>query len=138
MSGRPAIPVYQYNEKGEYLRRYDNQREVFTKYFDGKVGRLFDNPHYRELPDGTFISTYRIGRLGLMTRLKIDRDPYCKKHDNKAFSIYNRIGEKMASFSSLRQASLLTGKSTSEIHSRIYRRDFKFTRDGLYYQLDES
>ena len=64
-AGRPRIKVYQYDKNFKYLRSYESQSEIFNKYFDGKKGELFHNKEYRELPDGTFVSDYRIGRAGL-------------------------------------------------------------------------
>lgn len=116
MAGRPKVKIYQYDADFKYLGSYDTQNEVFEKYFNGKKGRLFHNPHYRELPDGTFVSTYRIGREGLLKWVAIQNDVLCRqREDYFPICFYNLRGEKIASFSSIRIASELTGISYSTI-----------------------
>ena len=137
MSGRPKVKVYQYNNIGEYMREYETMSEVFNKYFDGKKGDLFHGKEYRELPDGTFVSYYRIGREGLRQQRRIDENKYCfDQATHKPFSIYNLKGEKISSFKSVYHASLLTGMFHTAINGRLTHRKGHHTKDGLIFKWD--
>jgi len=115
--GRLKLKLYQYAADYSYLRSYESMSEVFDKYYDGKKGNLFyDNKDYRELPDGTFICKYRMGRLGLRVQVMIDKDPYCKEYKGDfPIEVFNRKGVKVAEFNSIRVCSEMTGIAYSDL-----------------------
>ena len=119
--GLEKIPLYQYDEKGKYLRSYESHLQVFDKYFDTKKGRLFmDNKEYRELPDGTFIAKYRIGRARLLKLKKIYDCVFCSKNiTDKKISAYNLLGDKVAEFENIRVLKELTGISYNTVMHSI-------------------
>lgn len=119
--GLEKIPLYQYDENGKYIRSYESYSEVFEKYFDNKKGRLFeDNKEYRELPDGTFIAKYRIGRAKLLKLKKIYNCVFCSKNiTDKKISAYNLLGVKVAEFENMRVLQELTGINYNTIMNSI-------------------
>lgn len=116
MSGRPKLKLYHYDNEYKYIKTFETQMQVFNEYFDGKKGQLFNNPDFRKLPDGTFVSPYRVGRDKLRKVIKIANDPLCAKNaKDKPIIFYNRKMEQIASFNCIRTACQLTGKSYSSI-----------------------
>lgn len=142
-AGRPRVKIYQYDSKFLYMRSYESQVEIFDKYYNGKKGELFRNKEYKELPDGTFISTYRIGRKGLQYWTKIYNSVYCSKNvQDKPFSAYNYLDEKVASFANLRVAAALMpemGYNTinCSLNANKYNKTSKRqAHKGLYFKYD--
>ena len=120
MAGKPKLKIYQYSSEYKYLRAFETQSEVFDKYYEGKKGRLFTNPDFRELPDGTFVSPYRIGRDRLRQLVIIDNDPLCQINaKDKSVAFINRKNKTIATFSSIRVAEQLTGIDYSTIQSEL-------------------
>lgn len=124
MSGLAKQKQYQYSdaESGhKYLRSYDSMREVFIKYYDCKIGRLYtDNKPYKELPDGTFVSDNRIGREGLRRAIRIAEDPTIyKRNDDKPVCIYNAIGELVGEVANRRILEAITNTTIASISAKI-------------------
>lgn len=138
-AGKPRLKIYQYDSKGKYLREYESQSDVFNKYFDGKKGDLFHNKEYRELPDGTYVSNYRIGRKGIQYWKRIYECPYCITYStDKPFSVYNHLGKKIATFSSIRLFTELTGIDASTVTVSLNRGGKSTAHNGLYYKYDDG
>ncbi len=138
MSGRPRLKLYQYDEKGAFIRAYETQMEVFNKYYDGKKGELFLGKDFRELPDGTYICTYQIGRK-LVKEIKIDKNIFCSKRiDDKPVSVYNLRGEKIATFANIRACTEMVKLDYTTIQNRLYRnvRYFPKSEDGLTFKFE--
>ena len=119
MAGRPKTPVYQYDANGKYLQTFESRNAVFDKYYDGKKGNLFPNGIYKLLPDGTYATKERLGREGLRKAKKIMEDPFCDVKPFKPVGMYNLKNEKIAVFSSVYIASLVTGINYSTIHNGL-------------------
>lgn len=140
-AGRPRLKIYQYDKDFKYMRSYESQVEIFNKYYDGKKGELFRNKEYKELPDGTYVATYRIGRDGLKYWSKIYNSVYCSKNiTDKPFSAYNYLGEKVATFANVRVYSAITNQNSNIIQCRLHenRKSFESSWDGLTYKYDEQ
>lgn len=139
MSGRPKLKMYQYSSEGLYMRSYETQMEIFDKYYDGKKGELFMNKQYRELPDGTYVSWYRIGQKGLQRQIRIDNDIYCKHYkDDRPLSVYNILGEKIASFNSIRTCANMTGIRYSNIHTALKKPGSQVSRSPFKFEYDQE
>lgn len=124
MSGLAKQKQYQYSdaESGhKYLRSYDSMTEVFEKYYDGKVGRLYeDNKPYKEMPDGTFVSHYRIGREGLRRAIRLVEDPTLyKRNDDKPIYIYNSLGELVGEVANRRILEAITNTTINAINIKM-------------------
>lgn len=124
MSGKPKIPLYHYDNYGtkhKYLGKFESQSEVFKKYFNGKKGNLFhQNPVYRELSDGTFITKEPIGRNGLQRAIKRYEDPCVyTRNDDKEIEIINSIGEVVGCVSNVRVLLELTGGTDGSVRGAL-------------------
>lgn len=140
MSGRPKQEVFQYDADGKYIRKYNSQSEVREKYFSDDLGKrpLFNvvTP-YQEMPDGTYIAPYRIGRDKLREAIRLYNCPYCKKHvAHRPVYVYNLIGEKIAEFSNIRVASLMTGIDYATITHRV--KNGKHHTDNLLFTYEQT
>lgn len=123
--GKPKIKQYQYSgaeENYRFLRVYESGTEVFEKYFDLKKGSLYNtNAPYRELPDGTYISSHRIGRDGLKKAIRRYEDPTCtKRNDDKPIEIFNYFGEKVGEVSNVRVLKAVMESKWEQSHHHIY------------------
>lgn len=140
MSGRPKQPVYQYSSEGAFLKKWECQSDVRRKYFKKDNGKrpLFQDlkTPYRELPDGTYIASFRIGRDNLMKAVKLRNCPFCRQNKkSKAFSVYNMLGKKIAGFASITIAENMTGIDGATIQYRLSK-GCKYTQDNLIYKYD--
>lgn len=139
MAGRPKVKIYQYSADHLYMRSYATQSEIFDKYYDGKKGELFRNKEYKELPDGTFISWYRIGRRELRRQIRIDNDIYCKHYkDDRPFSVYNILDEKIASFNSVRTAANMMDFDYSVIFGALKLNKKQISRSPFTFKYDNE
>lgn len=148
MSGRAKQPTYQYSAEGKFLKKWESQADVRAYYFksdtskrpfyyNSKEGKY--NAQYQQLPDGTYISNYKIGRDNLLKQLRVDNCIFCK-HDvrEKVIEVFNLLNEKVAEFSSLKVANLLTGVDEATLHSRCKNQPgvrFKPNSDNLIYKF---
>ena len=142
--GKPRLKIYQYDSDFKYMRAYDTQTEVFDKYYGkGIKGRLFTNEHYKALPDGTYVSTYRIGRKGLEYWTRVYTSVYCTKYKgDKPFSAYNFLGEKVATFSNVRVFAQMTSIPYDTVVTQLhrYRKGLRQStaQNGLTYKYDDT
>lgn len=135
--GRPRLKLYQYDAEFKYLRSYETQSEVFDKYYDGKKGELFRGKEYKELPDGTYIAAYRIGRTGLAYWTRVYNCVYCSKNiTDKPFSAYNHEGNKVASFANSRVFTAMTGIPSTTVVNALTTLKGKTAHNGLVYKYD--
>lgn len=123
--GREKQKQHQYSdaESGhKYLRSYESASEVFEKYYDGKKGELYiGNKPYKELPDGTFVSYYRIGRQGLHESIRNNTDPTIyKRNDDKPVLIYNGLGELVGEVANIRILEAITETNRNAINSTMF------------------
>lgn len=138
MSGKPKVKIYQYSSEFKYMRSYESQSEVFNKYYDGKKGDLFQNKQYKELPDGTFVSWYKIGREGLRRHTRIDNCPFCTKNiTDRSFSAYNLKGEKIATFSSIRVFQHMTNIPINTVYNSLTKGKGFAQKKNLIYKWDD-
>lgn len=143
MAGRPEKPAYQYTAEGKFVKKWNNHSEMRKHYFSDEVGKrpfYYNNRtgkydgSYSCLPDGTYISHYRIGRDKLMEQVKIDKCTFCRHNSKeKALEVFNLIGEKMAEFSSVKVAHLMTGIDETTLLHRC-QHEFKHNSDNLIYK----
>lgn len=136
--GKEKQKQYQYSSEYKYLRSYDTLKEVFEKYFDGKVGKLYEyNRPYKELPDGTFISYFRIGRAGLKEAIRRHEDPTCyKRIDDKKIEIYNFFGEKVGEVDNVRVLKAIMSSSFDQANSGLYKSSKKAWWGNLTYKFN--
>lgn len=148
MSGRAKQPTYQYSAEGKFLKKWECQADVRAYYFKGDVGKrpfYFNNKtqkydaNYQKLPDGTYISNYRIGRNNLLKQLRVDNCKFCKHNiRERGIEVFNLLNEKVAEFSSLKTANLLTGIDEAIIYSRCKNKPgvrFKPNFDNLIFKF---
>lgn len=133
---------YQYSdaESGhKYLRSYESAKEVFEKYYDGKSGKLYeDNKPYKELPDGTFVSNYRIGRVGLSYAIRLAEDPTLyKRNDDKKILIYNSISELVGEVANRRILEAITNTTINAINIKIVKKTINTHWGKLNYQYEK-
>lgn len=138
MAGRPKRRIYQYSNDYKYMRFYETQMEVFNKYYDGKKGDLFQNKNYKELPDGTYVSWYKIGRVGLKYHIRRDNCPFITKNKtDRPFAAFNMDGEKVARFENIRVFKALTGGRASEVYNSLLYGRKGTTKSNLIYEWDD-
>lgn len=140
MSGRPKQPVYQYSSEGAFLKKWECQSDVRRKYFKKDNGKrpLFQDlkTPYRELPGGTYIASFRIGRDALMKAIKLRNCPFCRQNKkSRSFSVYNMLGKKVAGFASITIAENMTGKDRATLLSRL-KSSTQYNSDNLTYKYD--
>jgi len=125
MSGKPKLPLYHYDDEAnnhKYLGKFDSQTEVFLKYYDGKKGNLFSqNPDYKRLSDGTFVTKERLGRDGLQLAIKRYEDPcVVKRNDDKPIEILNSLGEVVGIVNNVRVLLELTGGTDNSVRMALF------------------
>lgn len=136
-AGRPDIKIHHYDESGNFIKTFPNQKEVFNEYYGGKTGQLFDdNKQFKELPDKTIICKERLGRDGIKILKRIYNSKYCyKQTESRPFSIYNLLGEKIYSFSGIDAYIRLTGATKSNIKEILENNKNHFAE--LRFQYDD-
>jgi hypothetical protein len=124
--GKNPIRLFHYDENFKFIKKYESCNEFRKEYFPNDIGTrpLFPKGSkrtkykYQKLPDGTYISTYRIGREKIIHLERIINSPFCftKSTNSKMIGIYNLLDEEIAVVKDIHIASLLTGKLTSSIY----------------------
>lgn len=140
--GREKQTVYQYADATEnyrYIRSYESKREVFVKYFDGKIGELFHNGAYKRLPDGTIVTNKKLGRVGLVKLIREKEDPTIfKRNDDKPIYIFNGKQELVGTISNIRVLEAILEDSPAVVRNKLSRNK-QFARThfkGLNYLYD--
>lgn len=136
MGGRSKLRIHHYDsEENEfkYLGKFDSQTEVFNMYFNGKKGNLFhDNPVYRRLDDGTFVTKEPIGREGLRIAIRDYEDPcVIERKGDLEIEVVNSKGEVVGTIKNRRvlmailertyYPSILAGRDKSTINNVSFR-----------------
>lgn len=140
MAGREKIKLYQYSSEGKYIGSIECMADVHRKYYKGAHHPIFrkwtaneryEEADYHELPDGTFIAKFRIGRDKLLQLVRIDKDPFTRK-DEGTFPIvvFSISGRELATFDSVAVAEKLLGR---RINHRIDRKYLK-SDDNLIFK----
>jgi hypothetical protein len=127
--GKNPIRLFHYDENFKFIKKYESCNEFRKEYFPNDIGTrpLFPKGSkrtkykYQKLPDGTYISTYRIGREKIIHLERIINSPFCftKSTNSKMIGIYNLLDEEIAVVKDIHVASLLTGKLTSSIYQSL-------------------
>ena len=140
--GREKKPIYQYSEDGKFLQEYESITQLREKYKITK-GNMFGQGeyerNYRKLPDGTYISTERLGRDGVKKIVRIDSCEFCttKYKTSKIVEVYNLLGEKLAEFNSLATLCKMTNKPQATLFHRG-KNQSKTTADNLIYKFKKQ
>jgi hypothetical protein len=127
--GKNPIRLFHYDENLKFIKKYESCNEFRKEYFPNDIGirPLFPKGSkrtkykYQKLHDGTYISTYRIGREKIKYFERIINSPFCfnKSPNSKMIGIYNLLDEEIAVVKGIHIASLLTGKSISTIFASV-------------------
>ncbi len=141
MAGRAPIKVYQYDANGKFMKEWACTNDVRRAYYpnvNGKMpffpdGRGTYNAEYHELPDGSYVSKYRIGRERLLKLVKRDRSRFCKDcaEERNVVEVYNLNGTKVANFRNPYVASLLLQLASGQIDRRCQN---EFTHGDLIFK----
>lgn len=121
--GRQKQKQYQYNgieEKFSFIRSYESMSEVYEKYYYGSKIPMYQNgKKYHVLPDGTYLSNFRIGR-GLLLEIRKWEDPTVyKRSDDKRIVIYNSIGEQVGFVDNIRILNAIQNDTINNINSKL-------------------
>lgn len=155
MAGRAPIKVYQYDANGKYMKEWACTNDVRRAYYPDDKGRrpLFEESRapykgkpypkkeYHNLPDGTFVSKYRIGRDRIIQLERIANSPYCYQDNSKSkvVEVYNMEGKKIANFRNATLASMLTGIDVATINSQCNQgKGKKYTKSGLLFKYKQK
>jgi hypothetical protein len=129
-AGLEKINLYQYSSEGKYLKCFNSCSELRAVYYSdiagkfplmrGKRWELFE---YEQLPDGTFYSTYRLGKKNLLRCERIFKSKFCvnTSSSDKEVEVFNLNHEKIGEFKNKYIADLLTGISHNKISHDINR-----------------
>lgn len=123
-AGKEKVKLYHYDKNGKFLKEYESQAELRNKYYSNIKGKrpLFRTKrseyNYDILPDGSFYSTYRIGRDKLLQYEKIINSKFVDTlhRDDKIVIVYNILGLEIARFKNMQIASLMTNIRVSHIY----------------------
>ena len=141
MAGRDKIKCYSYDNDGNYLRSYNSlaeARDVYHSDILGKVPMFPNNEEYMIMPNGDFLSRYRIGKLKLLKLERIRKCPYCsynKSIDKNEIEVFNLKGEKIAEFKNAHIASKLLNINRSTLWARINSTTNIPSRDNLFFKV---
>jgi len=115
-AGLEKIPVYQYDEKGNFMKEWESLSDLRYHYYPrdrskrpllrSKRANLYN---YDILPDRTFYSLERLGRK-IVQYEKIFNSKFVinRVKEDRNVGIYNIVGDKIAHFENAYIASLLT------------------------------
>lgn len=122
---RAKIKQYQYSSIDDgckYLRTYESITEIHKEYYDGRKYPLYQlNDFYHELPNGTYISDFRIGRDRLIKEIRRTNDPTCyKRSDDKVIKIYNSMGEFVGYVKNKRIAEAFINTKLGTLNNRLH------------------
>lgn len=115
-AGLEKIPVYQYDEKGNFLKQWESMSALRYHYYPRDYSKRpllrskrADLYNYDILPDRTFYSLERLGRK-IVQYEKIFNSKFVinRVKEDRNVGIYNIVGDKIAHFENAYIASLLT------------------------------
>lgn len=141
-AGKEKIEVYLYDPTGKFVSKFESLSAA-SKALDYKnlapefsKSKTRNEWGYMKLHNGSFLANFRIGRDKLRHAEAIVNCPYCKtKSSNKGVLVFNRKGEKIAYFNSLKLASELTGVNAKTIQSHCNDKTNK-GHNGLTFKYD--
>ena len=118
MAGKPPVKVFEYTNKGDYIRSYDTLKEARNAYYSDILGNkpMFEGKKSVILgykihitPKDTVLLMDRPGKEKIRLLYRIYNSKLCNfnisKSDNKPIILYNLKGEPLAEFANLKVAS---------------------------------
>ena len=147
--GKEKVKVYQYNKDGKFIKEWDSQTELRSKYYSKNKGKY---PIFRKdfrpkdlvefnisiLPDETLVSDEKIGRIGILKFIKryensyINRQARSGKYSDNRINIYDLDNNKIAEFKDIDICSKLTGQTYNKVYNKLCRG--VHGHDGLRYE----
>ena len=143
MSGRPKVKRYQYDKKGNFLQEFESESAVRKQYYSTDKGKrpIFGNyPYQKEyviLPDGTYLTKERIGRVGIRDiNKRINNEFLNISNDDKKVKATNLDNKVVATFANINLAAKMTNIPLGTIHNQVTRGINKFSHRGLIFTYE--
>ena len=147
-AGREKIPLYLYNDKYEYIKKYESKTEFCKEYFptDDSIRPLFEvhgqysrgSFGYQLLKDGYFICNFRAGKEYLRKSEIIVKSIYCKYLDETPIECFNLVGDKIAEFLNLHIATNITNIPKQTIWHQLNKTVLQTTKSGLVFKYKNN
>lgn len=122
MAGREKIKIFEYSKDGKFLKEYESISELRNKYFSNDRGKrpLIRKNEYSTLPNGNYISTYRLGRDKIEFLNRRSKSKFINiKKSNSIIECYNLDNIKIATFVDINIASKLTNIPLTTIYHQL-------------------
>lgn len=137
--------VYQYTEKGKFLKQWDCKRDIVLHYFpqyNGNRPVLRDNDVEYLKQDNTVISANRIGRDKVLEFVKrkfnsyVDRPKGGGATSNRGVEVLNMDNEVIATFKDYDIAHKMLNIHKGTLFNRLHKAK-RFGLDGLLFKLKD-
>lgn len=152
MSGRPKQKAYHYDNNGKFIKEYSCMNEIRQEYYSSDSGKrpLFrtnarnqDGSYkivekdYIQLPDNTFVTKSRVGRIGIKDIKRRINNPFLgiEERTIEAYNLDNKI---VATFKGLKIAANLTNIPYGTIVSQLEKGQGKFSDRGLIFKYQDG
>ena len=102
MSGKTPIEIYEYDEKGQYIRKFNSMSDCRREYFSHIQGKIpilrFEKlgTIFGLTPSGNYLFNFRPGRKIIKNIHKVHTSEFCTDYitnDNKIIQVFNLEGK---------------------------------------------
>lgn len=149
--GRTPIKIFEYNEKGVFIRKFKTEAECRAFHYPDDIGKRPTRPFERleikfgKTPDGNYLFTERIGREKIKLVIRVYNSEYCTdliKEDKKIIQVFNLENILLLEARNLNTLSKLTGINSSTILTQVKRKPgskaSKIMPNGLIFKYKQE